>query len=459
MNNCPLDHGARVWCYARDSGGDEQCIDDQIEAIRDYCTQNGLVIERLFEDRATPGSSTAGRDQFQAMITLARRLPEEERPAGVVFWSFSRFSRDYDDAAFFTADLRRHGFKLVSISDDIPDGPFARIVESLTHWQNEQFLRNLSKDVSRGLHALAKQGYAPGGFPPRGYKAKKVKIGTKNDGTDRMASQWIPDPEKAPLIRKAFQMRAQGASYKEILDETGIYSSTSSLSCAFRNETYLGIRKCDDLRVEDAHEPLISQEIWDAVQETLISKPGKGEDWPEDKPHPRTQNSKHGPYLLSGCGILYCKYCGSAMYGGTDNVYNRPGNQIHHLKRTINEYLDIVMETAHATSEIRERIDDAGKKKKRLQNKLEALKMQRTHRQIKINRTYIQHLLSDAHEKLTNENIITRRAIVKQFVERIEIGKSAGTLTAAFPIDATGYWFVPPREYKPTPCQIFTLAW
>jgi DNA invertase Pin-like site-specific DNA recombinase len=326
-----LPRGSTVICYARDSGGDDQSIEDQVNALREYCDETGLVIDRLFEDRATPGSSTTGRSQFRAMINFVRSAPEDTLPAGVVFWSFSRFSRDYDDAAFYTADLRRHGLKLVSVSDDIPDGSFARIVESLIHWQNEHFLDQLSKDVSRGLRDLAKQGYAPGGFPPRGYKAEKVEVGQKNDGTPRMASQWVPDPEKAPLIRKAFRMRANGASYREILEETGVYGSSSSLSSCFRNETYLGIRKCDDLRIEDAHEALVSQELWDAVQETLIERPASGDEWPEGQPHPRSQRSKHGPYLLSGIGILYCAYCGSALYGGTDNVNSRPGDWPYYL--------------------------------------------------------------------------------------------------------------------------------
>lgn len=329
--DCPLPAGSIVLCYARDSGGGDQCIDDQIATIQEYCDKNDLAIDRFFADRATPGSSVAGREQFQAMISFVRSAPGEMLPAGVVFWSFSRFSRDYDDAAFFTADLRRHGLRLISISDDIPDGPFARIIESLTHWQNEQFLLNLSKDVSRGLRDLAKQGYAPGGFPPRGYKVRRVEIGTKNDGTPRMASQWVSDPEMAPLIKRAFEMRANGASYNEIIEATSVYGSSGSLSSCFRNETYLGIRKCGDLRVEDAHEAIVSQELWDAVQETLIERPGKGGEWPEGKQHPRTRGSKHGPYLLSGIGILYCAHCGSAMYGGTDNVNSRPGNWPYYL--------------------------------------------------------------------------------------------------------------------------------
>jgi len=44
----------------------------------------------------------------------------------------------------------------------------------------------------------------------------------------------------------------------------------------FRNKTYLGIRKCGDLEIENAHGPLVSREAWDAVQATLRERPQKG---------------------------------------------------------------------------------------------------------------------------------------------------------------------------------------
>jgi hypothetical protein len=56
-------------------------------------------------------------------------------------------------------------------------------------------------------------------------------------------------------------MRAQGASYREIMDSTQLYSNATTLSTVFRNETYLGIRKCGDIETHDAHEPLVSQEL------------------------------------------------------------------------------------------------------------------------------------------------------------------------------------------------------
>jgi DNA invertase Pin-like site-specific DNA recombinase len=215
---------------------------------------------------------------------MARR--EAQTVDGIIFWSFSRLARDQLDSQFIKADLRRRGYVVHSMTDDIPSGEFAPVIEALIDWKNERFLKDLSKDVRRGLHDLARDGYAPGGFPPRGYLAKKVQIGVKRDGTPRIVSKWVVDPELGPQVKKAFELRAGGASYKEVHEATQIMGTFGSYVTMFRNRTYLGIRKCGELEIEDAHEPLVSCELWDAVQATLRNRPKKGGRWPKGKPHP-----------------------------------------------------------------------------------------------------------------------------------------------------------------------------
>ena len=107
--------------------------------------------------------------------------------AGTVQVSDVTFARDFNDAAFFKADLRRRGWQIHSISDAVPAGDFAPILEAIIDWKNERFLKGLSADIKRGLHALARQGFSPGGNPPRGYKAEKVEIGKRTGSWRRPA--------------------------------------------------------------------------------------------------------------------------------------------------------------------------------------------------------------------------------------------------------------------------------
>lgn len=106
------------------------------------------------------------------------------------------------------------------MTDDVPLGEFAPVVGALIDLKNERFLKDLSRDVRRGLHDLAREGYAPGGFPPRGYVAERVQIGVKRSRKAREVSRWVLDPEVAPKVRQAFQMRVNGSSYKQIHEAT-----------------------------------------------------------------------------------------------------------------------------------------------------------------------------------------------------------------------------------------------
>jgi hypothetical protein len=105
-------------------------------------------------------------------------------------------------------------------------------------------------------------------------------------------------------------MRAARASYEEILEATRIFPVRGSYVTMFRKKSYLGIRKCGDLEVEDAHEPLVDRQTWDAVQSTL-GRRGGSSDPGQDRPRRETH-----PFLLTG--LARCAECGAAMVGKED---------------------------------------------------------------------------------------------------------------------------------------------
>jgi DNA invertase Pin-like site-specific DNA recombinase len=310
---CPLPVGAHVWAYFRDSGGEgqERSVNQQLDFARGYSTKHGIHLTLTFADEARTGSTTVKRDALQDMLAKARQLAPSrkerhpEAPDGILFWDTRRLGRDQLDNAFIKADLRRRGYVLIFLSDDIPDvGDFTPVIEAFLDWKAEQDLKDIGKDVQRGLHDLARKGYHPGGFPPRGYKAEQVQVGVKRNGEPRYASRWVPDPSTAHLARKAWEMRAAGASYLEVQKATKLYKGRNCWVTFFQNKTYLGIVKCGELEIPDAHEPLCTPEQWAAVQAQNSRR---------RKPKPWHASSD---YLLTG--LIHCGYCGSACSGGSD---------------------------------------------------------------------------------------------------------------------------------------------
>jgi DNA invertase Pin-like site-specific DNA recombinase len=154
MKSIPFSTGDLVAGYFRDSGGDEQdlSVDRQIAEFRRWLTEHQLQEGQLFADRAKPGSTMIGRQDFQAMMRHFRSGQAEEK--GVVVWRSNRFGRNVNDNQFNKADLRRRGYILHSLTDNIPSDQYGQHIEYLLDWKDEQFLEALSEDVISGLRHI-----------------------------------------------------------------------------------------------------------------------------------------------------------------------------------------------------------------------------------------------------------------------------------------------------------------
>jgi len=304
-----LPAGSRVWAYLRDSGGpsQDQSVAQQESEIIDYCKRYNLVLAKpSFRDVAKSGGSTVGRDEFMAMIEQSE--DKHLRPQAILIWNFARFSRDFDDFYHYKTTLKLRGVYLHSLTDPIPDDEvMGLMMQSMIVAMNMEKRRQTSRDVKRGLKSLVSKGFAPG-VPPRGYIAIKVNIGEKRDGMPRVVSKWEPDPVLSEYVKIAWQMRAEGKSYKEITKATKgkLYTITTSWNSFFRNRAYLGIGKSGDLEVPDHHDALITWELWDAVQKLKEAHPRRGKKGMLN--HPRRVGY---PTLLSG--FTYCMECGAMM--------------------------------------------------------------------------------------------------------------------------------------------------
>ncbi|MGD0879147.1 MAG: recombinase family protein [Anaerolineales bacterium] len=491
--------GSLVWAYVRDSGGigQEQSTAQQEAEIMAYCKRYNLILVRLFSDVAKSGGSTGGRDQFNAMIDATKN--EANRPAGLIIWNFARFSRDVDDSDYFKATLRRRDIVIHSLTDPIPEGPWSRVVEKIIDIANEEKRRQTSRDVKRSLSELVRKGYAPGGFPPQGYRAEKVVIGEKRDHTARVVSKWVPNRELWDLVKLAWQMRAEGRSYGDIQKATGgkLFRSVNCWPTFFRNKTYLGIGKFGNLEIPDHHEPAITWEVWEVVQK-------RAGIYPRGLNHPR-RNAY--PSLLAG--LAFCLECGAAMNHHTsapsdgwpyyicnkkdrqrhvenacqsrrinerradkvvlETVLNRilspvfleelieetreqmsdtaaldskitqKQNELNGLERGIQRLLDLVetgdVETGDATTRLKQRQAERA----RLQSEIKILEAQRDNAKIEITPETVALILDTWRDQFTKvqeaNDIRALRALLARFVVKVELGYKKGRIWYTYPVD------------------------
>jgi DNA invertase Pin-like site-specific DNA recombinase len=303
----PFSPGDKLVAYLRDSGHEEQelSIQQQKNHLQNWAQQHGYTITKIYTDSST-GTTTAGRDQFHAMMQhlRAKDCPE----TGLIVWKWNRFARNIDDAQFYRADLRRRGITLDSLNEDIPPGSQGRFFEAAIDWMNQRYIEDLSTDTKRGLKELVENYGCVPGTPPCGFKRQRVVISTRRDGEPHVAHKWVPDPNLVPLVQKAWRMRAGGATYRQIARTTQLYKTKNSYPTFFRNKLYIGILEYGDLVIENYCDPIIDQQTWDAVQ--AINRKNK-------QRHKQRQTAAHKrkghAYALSG--IAYCARCGSALTG------------------------------------------------------------------------------------------------------------------------------------------------
>ena len=312
----PFASGSAVIVYLRHSPGEDQTIASQESAVRAWCGENSLVIARVYCDEAKSGTSTTGRDDFLAMVDALRDGTILPRPAGVIVWSLSRFAREFDDASFYTALIRRAGYRVHSITEQISDDNVGRVIESLYHFQAAEQSRKISADARRGKRWLAEQGYCIGGFPPRGYlKSPGIEVGRRKNGEPRIAYKLIFDDALEPRVRRAWQMKLAGATTWQVHNELKIFAGVNSYTTFWNNITYAGFIKCDDLTVPNAHPAYITVAEFERVQNLRRALAHNPKAPDGDPNHSRRAQS---PFLLSG--LLYCS-CGSAMSGQTNGEH------------------------------------------------------------------------------------------------------------------------------------------
>jgi len=327
-----LPPGSTVWAYLRDSGGPTQdrSVEQQRQMVEEYCQQFGLVLVLPpFEDVHRSGTTTRNRNEFDYMMSLS--ASEHLRPMGLLIWNHARFSRgDPNEAQFFKSTLRARKIVIHSLTDKIPDGPFAPIVESIIEVANKQKAEEAAFGAWRGLRYIVKQGAVPG-TPPRGLRRVPILV-TSEQGVQRTAHRWEPDPRFERRIQHAFELRAAGKSLAQIHRAVHLFTSLNSYTTFFQNPIYIGTLKYGEMIIEKYCPAIVSKKTWNKVQALLTTNAGR-KHLTSTADHPRRVNAS---YLLSG--LIHCARCGAAMNGltsrqksGSDYRRYRCGNSKQRL--------------------------------------------------------------------------------------------------------------------------------
>jgi DNA invertase Pin-like site-specific DNA recombinase len=112
-----------------------------------------------------------------------------------------------------------------------------------------------------------------------------------------------PDPETVPIVKRAFEMRAEGESIpaiRRMLESHGVKRSPRGVQVMLESRVYLGEIHFGKLVNLYAHEPIIDRDLWQQAQRMKVTRGRKAK---SDR-------------LLARLGVLCCGSCGSRMVVG-----------------------------------------------------------------------------------------------------------------------------------------------
>lgn len=338
---------SRTWrtaLYARlsveDNGKEADSIENQIALLESYISRcPDLSRVELFADNGYTGTNFH-RPEFNRMMEAVQSGVID----CIVVKDLSRLGRNYIETSQFIEKICPfYGLRFIAVNDGFDTATVtdtAQMSMALSNIVNDYYAKDISRKVTSALQTKMERGDYIGNYAPHGYcKDPENK------------NHLVIDPETAPVIRQIFQWRAEGVSYMGInrrLNEAGIPSpgqyrlehgietnnnrkgrsvlwNKHMVTEILKNIVYIGhlaqkkgsqclyagipyhITGEDEwIVVEHTHEPIISKELFEAVQK--INR--------ESAERSRANSGKYA-YLPREKNIfgkkLTCAECGAVM--------------------------------------------------------------------------------------------------------------------------------------------------
>ena len=295
-------------------------LDAQIDAMKVYCARVGLPIVK--EYRVIESSTNGKRKQFNEMLEFVKK---QKKKTAIVVACIDRFQRRFNECVEVEnlmlddkIDLHfcKEGLILTKNSSSA----------DIMRWDmgilsGKMYVANLRDNVNRGME----YNWSIGKYQT------KAPIGYLNiPKTKTTPATIVLDPERAPLVKKMFEMYATGLysikSLHEFAKEMHLCSVRSknhkplgreTIYATLKNPFYCGIMKIRNEEMPHMYEHLISKSLFDKVHDVLTGK----------KPTVRTHAYSGIPFAFRK--LVKCAHCGCTIspdtHNGGANSYLRCG--------------------------------------------------------------------------------------------------------------------------------------
>ena len=279
----------KYFIYCRKSTEDEErqilSIEAQLQELKDYAKQNGLiVIKEFFESRT---AKEPGRPIFNQMLSEI----EKGNASGILAWNPDRLARNSMDGGkvIYLVDTGKiQSLKFPTFwFDTTPQGKF---MLSVAFGQAKYYTDNLRENILRGIRQKLRRGEFP----------TKAPLGYYNEPRIRTIEPNLKTFKKVKTILELF---AEGnhtlTSISDKMFSLGLVGKTgkplrlSTIGNLLTNTFYYGVFTYKGELIQGTHKPMISKKHFDKIQIAM-----------HDNGKPRKNLIKRTPlfYNLAKCG-------------------------------------------------------------------------------------------------------------------------------------------------------------
>lgn len=307
---------------------DSSSIQTQKSMLEDYCRNNGFLIHDFYVDDGYSGLNF-NRPSFERMLTDI----DNGKINMVVTKDLSRLGRDYIQTGYYTEIyFQNKKVRYIAVNDGFDSNRDDNDIAPFRHILNDMYAKDLSRKVKSAKRQRMTKGYYVSAQAPYGYM-----VNPEN------RNQLVVDDEVSPVVQRIFALSLTGQSAKriaEILTKEKILTPGSykfkngdtrfarhvaesetnwcfeTIQAILHDRVYAGdmenhkyevrnykTKKCtpvpknEHIVVENTHEPIISREDFNKVQQLIGAR--------HRKPHNNFENIFRG--------TLYCLDCGCKL--------------------------------------------------------------------------------------------------------------------------------------------------
>lgn len=260
---------ARVSSKSQEDEG--YSLDSQVKLLTGYCANKGFIVDKIFKIAET-ASKEQSRRIFKELLTYMNKNAIYH----LAVEKTDRLTRNMKDAVAIDDWLSRDADRMLHlVKENIQlhkeSKSDVKFMWNIHLAVAKKYTDNLREEAMKGWAEKLAQGWQPS-RPPYGYMTA-MRAGKRIH---------VPDPRTAPVIKKAFELYLNPSESTitiwAFLKQAGITTfngrplSKSAAHKLLLNTYYMGIITFNNETYAGSHEPIISKQLFNQVQDKLHGK-------------------------------------------------------------------------------------------------------------------------------------------------------------------------------------------